>query len=476
MGRTITTEQFIERAMNVHKDKYDYSKVAYTGSTKKITIICKVHGEFEQLPYAHLSGNDCVRCGKVNAGISRIMGKEEFIRKAIKVHGEKYSYEQVDYEGTMKNVIIICKSHGDFIQKPVNHLMGRGCKYCSILNASDKRKMGREDFIEKAIQTHGYRYDYTKVEYKSSKLKVTITCNEHGDFNQIPNDHIRGHGCSSCGIKIISEKKTRNNDMFIEKAIMTHGKRYDYSKVDYVKSKSKVIIICPRHGEFKQVPQDHERGIGCSKCASEDVRGKMARSNTTDFIQKSNSIHNNKYDYSLVNYINNHENVTIICDRHGEFQQKPNSHLSGNGCSLCKNKTEGLFNYKIKEFYPSIVSQFRQDWCRNIRKLPFDFCIPEYKIIIELDGAQHFAQVGKWKSPEEQLRIDKYKEKCANDNHYSTIRLLQSDVFYNKYDWSKEICDAIENIKENQIVKNIYLCKNNEYEKYMATLTIEASQ
>lgn len=96
--------------------------------------------------------------------------------------------------------------------------------------------------------------------------------------------------------------------------------------------------------------------------------------------------------------------------------------------------------------------------------MPFDFCIPEHKIIIELDGIQHFQQISNWSSPEEQFENDKYKEKCANDNGYSVIRILQEDVFYDTYDWSKELCNAIEELKNGNKIDIKYLCKNGEYD------------
>jgi very-short-patch-repair endonuclease len=119
--------------------------------------------------------------------------------------------------------------------------------------------------------------------------------------------------------------------------------------------------------------------------------------------------------------------------------------------------------------YPSITPQFKQEWCKNKKCLPYDFCIPELNIIIELDGEQHFKQVSNWKSPEDTFAIDKYKEQCANDNHYSMIRLLQEDVWNDRYDWCKELCDAIESIQScgGETVTNKYLCKNNEYCQYL---------
>jgi very-short-patch-repair endonuclease len=133
---------------------------------------------------------------------------------------------------------------------------------------------------------------------------------------------------------------------------------------------------------------------------------------------------------------------------------------------FCKNKTEIKLYEHLLQKYPTLITQFKQEWCKNIRHLPFDFCIPENKIIIELDGRQHFQQVSNWPSPEEQFENDKYKEKCANDNNYSVIRLIQEDVIDDSYDWVKELCDAIEEIKNGDEIVNVYLCKNGEYDTF----------
>jgi very-short-patch-repair endonuclease len=120
----------------------------------------------------------------------------------------------------------------------------------------------------------------------------------------------------------------------------------------------------------------------------------------------------------------------------------------------------------MSQIYPSLLTQFKQDWCKRTNHLPFDFCILEYKIIIELDGPQHFIQISNWASPEEQQENDKYKEECANQNGYSVIRLLQEDVFYDTYDWVKELCEAIEKVKINEGIINKRLCKNGEYDQF----------
>lgn len=126
-------------------------------------------------------------------------------------------------------------------------------------------------------------------------------------------------------------------------------------------------------------------------------------------------------------------------------------------------KTETKLYESLLSIYPMIITQFKQDWCMKTTYLKFDFCIPEHNIIIELDGPQHFIQVSNWSSPEEQFVNDKFKEKCANENGFSVIRILQEDVLFNKYDWVTELYTAIEEIKNGDEIVNVYLCKNEEY-------------
>ena len=162
-----------------------------------------------------------------------------------------------------------------------------------------------------------------------------------------------------------------------------------------------------------------------------------------------------------------HKKYWFNCDKCNlDFYSSLREVSSGCWCPFCVNKTETKIYTILKERYPSLLCQFKKDWCKNITFLPFDFCIPEYKIIIELDGPQHFRQISNWSSPEEQLDKDKYKEKCANDNDYSVIRLIQEDVFYDRYDWLKELCSRIEEIKNGDEIMNVYLCRNGEYDTY----------
>jgi very-short-patch-repair endonuclease len=148
------------------------------------------------------------------------------------------------------------------------------------------------------------------------------------------------------------------------------------------------------------------------------------------------------------------------------FESPLSAITNGVWCSFCVNKTEKILFNKLVEVYKNLKRQYKVDWCKNVKQLPFDFVIEERKIIIELDGKQHFEQIGNWQSPEKTRKNDIYKMKCANENGFSVIRILQKDVYNNKYDWLSELIQNIEIIKHESRVQNIYMCKNNEYKDF----------
>ena len=275
-----------------------------------------------------------------------------------------------------------------------------------------------EKFIEKARAVHGDKYDYSKVAYINAKTKITIGCKEHGDFEQTPNNHLFGYNCQKC-----AHNAKMTTEEYVKRATLAHEDKYDYSNVNYVNADTKITIVCKEHGLFQQIPDFHlNRKCGCPKCANNVTLTKP------EFIVKACKIHGDKYDYSQVKYINNRTYIDIICNEHGVFTQKQFSHLLGVGCPHCINKTEYKLFTILQSRYPTVQRQFKAEWCKQKRCLPFDFVIEEHKIIIELDGPQHFTQVANWRAPELQQQQDLFKTKCANENGYSVIRVLQTDV------------------------------------------------
>lgn len=139
-------------------------------------------------------------------------------------------------------------------------------------------------------------------------------------------------------------------DEFVQKAKQVHGSKYDYSKTVYVKSREKVVIVCPVHGPFEQLPPSHLSGNGCPGCArewTEEHRRNLQESSrasrgmtTEEWVERAKAVHGDRYDYSQTVYVNQRTDVTIICPKHGPFKQKADSHLRGHGCVQCGLESE----------------------------------------------------------------------------------------------------------------------------------------
>ena len=268
MPKKKTKEEFIKKAIEKHGDKYDYSKVEYVGTHTKVCIICPnpEHGEFEQTPSNHLQGHGCPKCKGDKNRERKSSNKEEFIKKASKVHGDKYNYSEVEYVNDRTKVCIKCPEHGEFWQTPHDHLAVHGCPTCGVENACKKNTSTKENFVKKANKVHNGKYNYSKVGYINNKTKICIICPEHGEFWQTPHSHTQGARCPECANEATGERCRSSKEEFIEKSRKVHGDKYDYSKVEYVNDKTKVCIKCHEHGEFWQTPNGHLQCQGCSKC------------------------------------------------------------------------------------------------------------------------------------------------------------------------------------------------------------------
>ena len=253
-----TTETFIEKCKEKWGERYSYDNTIYNGITKKVTITCPIHGDFEIKANDFLNGHGCQKCGK-----TKKMTTNEFIEKASLVHGDKYDYSKVEYINSKVKVCIICSKHGEFWQTPSRHLCGDRCPMCF-----KSEKKTTEQFIDEARVVHGNKYDYSKVAYNGNKKKIEIVCPKHGSFFMTPLYHLQGHGCQKCYDERRGDTRRKDNNTFIEDLKRIYaGKDYDFSKVKYVNINTKVTIICPKHGEFSTTPNHIiTRGDGCPHC------------------------------------------------------------------------------------------------------------------------------------------------------------------------------------------------------------------
>lgn len=287
------------------------------------------------------------------------------------------------------------------------------------------------NFLLKFKDIHGDKFDYSNIENKKDG-KIEIICPSHGSFFQNPYKHISGQGCPEC-----KRDKAMMSTNFIERSNILHNYKYDYSKVKYKGLKTPVSIICKSHGEFTQMPYLHLRGRGCKKCGIEKG-GLSRRLDAYDFIKRSNIIHDNKYDYSLLNFKNTRSKVDIICKKHGKFTQNANSHLLGSGCPVCKSsKGENNIMNLLDKYNIIYNREHRFIDCKASYRLPFDFYLPEDNICIEYDGIQHFTSIEKWGGSErynKQKINDRIKDKYCIENDIKLLRIP-----YTNFDSIKKI-------------------------------------
>lgn len=332
--------------------------------------------------------------------MSKIITTEIFIERSLEKHGTLYDYSKSNYIDSGTKITITCSIHGDFLQTGVRHWTGQGCPECGKIKIIAKNTRTQGQFLEKATFTHGDSYSYAKTDYIYGGEKVIITCKIHGDFEQTPNAHLSGQGCPKCGRIRSTKESTKTQDQFLEKASKVHNNFYDYSKVHYIGDKQRVTIICPIHGDFNQIPNNHEFGQGCPRCG-ELSKANSQRYNTDIFIEKSNKKHNFLYGYSKTNYISSKEKVTIECPVHGDFKQIPTKHIAGGGCQQCGNESHWKRSDYIKkaksrictyyiircfngdeEFYKiGITMNSVRERYRQIEKMPYN-----YEIISEIYG------------------------------------------------------------------------------------------
>jgi len=278
------------------------------------------------------------------------------------------------------------------------------------------KKLTTEIFIDKCLLKHKDRYNYSITIYENMRTNVDIICQKHGKYSINPNNHLNGQGCDKCRI----DNKKIGIDVLLQRCSLLHNNKYEYSLVssDYKSVKDKIDIICKEHGTFTTSIKNHlYQKRGCNDCR------KLGLDN---FIEKSNVIHNNKYDYKLVKeYKNNKQKVDIICKYHGVFTQKIDLHLFGQGCPVCReSKGEKIIrNYLISNNI-EYIGQKTFDDCKYKRKLPFDFYLPDYDMCIEYNGRQHYEEVSVFGGVDEldkQIVKDKIKKDyCKNNN----IKLL----------------------------------------------------
>lgn len=350
---------------------------------------------------------------------------KEYIQRAKTIHNNLYDYSMTEEPKTCKDkVCIICPKHGKFYMSLDNHVNGKQC--CP--KCSGKMISKTSEFIEASQIKHQNKYDYSKVNYINAKTKVCIICPIHGEFWQEPRHHLNGVGCPLCSK---NHKKTYKE--FIEDANKIHNNKYIYPENNTFSSMtSKIEIICPEHGSFFQKAASHLNGCGCPKCKG------GTKPTLEEVIKRAKKIHKNKYSYDKFKYINAKTPGIITCPIHGDFFQTMDAHLNRkDGCPKCSSSK--LENMVINGLDLSNIIYQYQFRIKELGLKSYDFYLPNYSLIIECQGEQHYmpikfdTNITDDKANDiffERCSLDKEKYIVAKKNGLNVIYFTKSEYFH----------------------------------------------
>lgn len=362
--------------------------------------------------------------------MTRRMTQEEFVAKAMSIHGDRYSYEQSVFVRSNVKLTVICRIHGPFQISSNNLFFGKGCPTCAKeKRGSSKSATAAATFIARATAIHKGRYGYDKVIYVAAKKPIVVTCESHGDFTTTPDKHLRGSGCQQCADMQRVAAKRHNQDDFVRLSRIKHGDRYSYEQAVYVDSAEPVEIICPEHGAFWQAPNGHTQGRGCPRCGKEAAADKL-RIGTEEFTSRAKAVHNGFYDYSETCVTNLNDKVRIICPVHGLFWQQANAHARGNGCPSCahsvstpENEIADLFEgegYTVIQRDRELLRVGDERYVKEI-----DLVIPKLKLAIEYCGVWWHCEKNR---PNRRYHLDKL-EQCASKG-YRLLTVFEDEYIY----------------------------------------------
>lgn len=383
---------FLENSNTIHNYKFDYSEVVFINSRTKVKIKCPIHGVFEQIPYDHSRGSGCAKCLGYNRTTEDL--KVDF----RKIHGDTFDYSKVEFTKIKNKVIITCRIHGDFTQTPDNHLQGKGCAKCSKKGTSYPEQIlyfylnnlkldvkSRIKINNKEIDIYiphlklGIEYDslyYHKNRENKDIEKTNSLKNEGIELIRIREIGLNNiEGCYNISrnvneninyMKIIIEKiiyfiNEKFNKNYLIDINIERDKNIILSQIKELAVKNSIVTthpqiipqwhptkneplnpncftkgshhkiwwLCECGYEWKTAINHRTNGTGCPKCYGN------IKSNTIEFSENANIVHNYFYNYSEVDYTGNTNTVKIICPIHGIFRQTPNKHLKGFGCAKC---------------------------------------------------------------------------------------------------------------------------------------------
>lgn len=362
MTKKLTFNEFLERAKKKHtNDDYEYDEATFNGLHHKMRIVCPLHGEFWQSANDHLRGQGCPICGKLRGGLKCRSNKTDFVKKYTDRYDERYDFSKFNYVKSNIKGTVICGRHGEFEATPNNLLSGEGCPMCKSENNSRSQRLSEQVINERLKNVHGNNITCDLSTYKSNNREARFICSKHGDFYSFPSNVFIGHGCPICGRKKCDDARKTQYDDVLARFEMVHGDKYTYDKATYDGVKKKMRIVCKKHGEFWQAPQNHWRGQGCPICKESKLEMEVSNALTEHGIE---FIRERKLGRQHVDFYIPSIHVNIECQGEQHFKKKFGDKFDFNTClerdirkaSAIKELGETVVYYTRKNLLPKNVN------------------------------------------------------------------------------------------------------------------------
>lgn len=293
------------------------------------------------------------------------MTQAEFEAQFEDKFGKGYDFSQSQYIGARSHIEILCSQHGAFQTTPYLLFAERtkiACPTCRKINREAERvEKARVEFLEKAKATYKEQYSYDYVVYVNSRSKVTISCKDHGQFQQTPGKFLAGVACPLCGLERRHSSRRLKKEDLLNRLQRLHGKTLQFQIQTYENTRQKIAVSCSLHGEFHATVANLLTGRGCPKCSRVSSSKKRTLS-TKEWIKKAFSVHGSKYDYSKTIYRGSSQKLSIVCKEHGPFEIRASNHISKKqGCLKCvrPNASQSLTRRKPRVSAETFLTRFR---------------------------------------------------------------------------------------------------------------------
>ena len=332
MSKRLTQDEFLQKVYKDNENDIDYSNFVYNGNSKKGVGKCNVCGYvWEALPMSLFKGHGCPKCAIKKRSKKITKDVLDVIDGFRNVHGDKYDYSKVKYVNNKTLVEILCPIHGSFFQKPNVHLNGHGCPKC----ANSGVKLTQEEFEMRAREKNP-NLDISKFKYVNSHEKSICKCNICGHEWKTSHMLLRdsGYSCPNCS----KTKRTKDRTYTLNGFLTVYRSKfkdsdYDFSKSHYTNSLAKMIVTCPKHGDFEIRPNDLLSGHGCPICNNSRLEIEVAsfldkegieyiQYATFDWLINQNTNRKLTFDFYIPKY-----NIAIECQ--GDQHFVPIEHFGG---------------------------------------------------------------------------------------------------------------------------------------------------